>query len=231
MTEVAVREQGSGLASPDLANRFRALSHGIKVAARQDVDITPTGLVIRADLTQDDYAALGRILGGLHDGAKSTWDALRWSIGDWLLFGEGKFGEEAAQIADAVGRSVHTMQNYTWVCSRVAPSRRRPELSWSHHEAVAGLEPRAQRRWLDKAVAETLGSDALRGLLRDERRQAEGDDQGSETDRAKEPPVVVDHVLDIGRRIVARAQSAGDGRYVVEAELIHQLRAALGVEA
>jgi hypothetical protein len=45
-------------------------------------------------------------------------------------------------------------------------SRRRDDLTWSHHVAVAGLPERDQETWLDRAAAESLSVADLRTELR-----------------------------------------------------------------
>jgi hypothetical protein len=46
------------------------------------------------------------------------------------------------------------------------PSRRRDDLTWSHHVAVAALPEEEQERWLDRAAAEGLSVADLRTELR-----------------------------------------------------------------
>ena len=72
-----------------------------------------------------------------------------------------------AQAVDVLGMSEHTLVNRRWVCSRVPPARRRPELSFSHHDAVASLGPREQRRWLSEALEQGWSRERLRAALRD----------------------------------------------------------------
>jgi len=60
--------------------------------------------------------------------------------------------------------------NMVHVASRFEVSRRRKNLSWSHHETVASLEPDQQDHWLDRAVADRLSVADLRLELRASRR-------------------------------------------------------------
>jgi hypothetical protein len=53
-------------------------------------------------------------------------------------------------------------------------SRRRDNLTWSHHAVVAALDPDEQDRWLDMAAAERLSVADLRIELRSVERQRGG---------------------------------------------------------
>lgn len=85
-----------------------------------------------------------------------------WWIGDWLRYGENRFGETSAQAVDLTGLELSTVTAARWVSERVAPSRRLPSLSWSHHREVAALEPDEQTRWLVKAEEEGWNRQQLR---------------------------------------------------------------------
>ena len=133
-------------------------------------EYSETQLVMRPNMTRVEWMELGDILHKIERGVK-------WWLGDWWLYGERKYGEGAAQAAD-VGQDLHTLQNAAWVASRVEPSRRREDLSHSHHEAVAKLEPEEQDRWLDKAAGSGMNVHQLRAHIRAD---ANGGDTTSET--------------------------------------------------
>lgn len=122
---------------------------------------TPVALDLSGvDLDLDGYAAILGWLGAMYK-------RIAWYTGDALLEGEQRFGEAAFQVADALGMSERTMLNRRWVCSRIPPVRRLPGLSFSHHESVAPLGPREQRRWLGEALREGWTREHLRARLRD----------------------------------------------------------------
>jgi len=99
-------------------------------------------------MTYDEYEALGRYLGAMTS-------ALRFAIGDWVNWGEAAFPDRYSQAMNATGLSFSTIRSYASVAAAVARVRRRtPEVSWSHHEAVATLSAREQRRWLDRISRE-----------------------------------------------------------------------------
>ena len=92
--------------------------------------------------------------------------ALRFAIGDALIQGEALYGEAAFGAFDALQLSEDGMAEYRRVSEKVPMSRRRKGLSWSHHRAVASLEPPAQKEWLKRAETERLSHHALREELR-----------------------------------------------------------------
>ncbi len=66
----------------------------------------------------------------------------QWKVADLYLFGEQKFGERAAQVINIRKISRRRLANYVWVGRKFSGRRRawrRASLSFSHHEAVAGL--------------------------------------------------------------------------------------------
>jgi hypothetical protein len=58
------------------------------------------------------------------------------------------------------------MREYLRVSEKVPRSIRRENLSWSHHRAVAALEPPEQVEWLERAEDERLSHHQLRDKLR-----------------------------------------------------------------
>lgn len=76
------------------------------------------------------------------NGSASELSGKQWKVGDLMLFGEQKFGEKVAQVIDVRRVSRRRVANYTWVARKFSGRRRkwrRSKLSFSHHEAVAGL--------------------------------------------------------------------------------------------
>lgn len=131
--------------------------------------LTPISLDLsrRLDLDVDSFEALACFLRRIHDGSK-------WWTADLLLEAEVRFGESAYQIAAATGRSERTLANWVWVASRVPRSRRREEVSFTHHALVAPLEHLEQRHWLQRAVDERLSSRELRDAIAAERALEDG---------------------------------------------------------
>lgn len=123
-------------------------------------DLTSIGLRLRdPDLPLEDFSQLCWVLGRFHE-------AVRFAIGDALIKGEELYGEEAFQAFEELNLSVDARFEYRRVSQKVPFSRRRKGLSWSHHRAVAALDPPEQKEWLKRAVNESMSHHELRDALR-----------------------------------------------------------------
>lgn len=109
--------------------------------------ITESGLSVNGQPTFEQCEAMWSAL-------RLMEKSLQFAIGDAIKYLEGRWGERAAQIIDAAGISFATARAYRWTATKVDESTRRMDvLTYSHHQAVAKLPPREQRRWLDRAAA------------------------------------------------------------------------------
>src|SRR4051812_45810469 len=111
----------------------------------------------------EQWVLHGRRLGAIGRG-------VGWWIGDWLRFGNARYGEKYVQASKITGYDVQTLMNMVYVASSVDVSRRREHLSWSHHAEVAALEPEEQERWLDRVEEGRFSVHDLRALVREARR-------------------------------------------------------------
>jgi hypothetical protein len=111
----------------------------------------------------EQWVLHGRRLGAIGRG-------VGWWIGDWLRFGNARYGEKYVQASKITGYDVQTLMNMVYVASSVDMSRRRERPSWSHHAEVAALPPEEQDHWLDRVEESRLSVHDLRVLLRDARR-------------------------------------------------------------
>ena len=91
--------------------------------------------------------------------------SIKWWLGDWLVFGEKKYGETYTQAVHYTGRKVEDLQAFRWVANSIAPERRRDSLSWTAHRYVAKLPPDEQEYWLARAAAEHWNTDDLWAAL------------------------------------------------------------------
>ncbi len=123
-----------------------------------DVALTETAWQPTAALTFEQWAAIGGTL-------QRMGRAWQWWIGDWILHGAEHYAETYAAAIDTTGLEVQTLSNIASVSRRIPASRRREELSWSHHEAVACLPAAEQDEWLARAIAEGMTVARLRARL------------------------------------------------------------------
>lgn len=96
---------------------------------------------------------------------------MQWWCGDAVNHGLNMFGEEASQ-----GLSAETWRRWAWVCEKVPQPVRRRTLTFSHHEAVARLEPREQKYWLDLAEQNGWSANELKRRIKADEKVAEDDD-------------------------------------------------------
>jgi hypothetical protein len=129
----------------------RPLARTARAISRPDAsfELTEVGLTV-ADSpspTYDAWAAYGASLYRLGNLSK-------WAIGDWLVYGEYRYPDAYSQAIDGTQRALGTLQNIASVCRAFPHPERRPELSFSHHQAVIGCMPSERARWLQQAVAQ-----------------------------------------------------------------------------
>ena len=136
-------------------------------ARPERVSLNPTAWLAGPDMGLAQWVENGRRLA-------LVGRAVGWWIGDWLRYGNERFGERYARAARITGYDPQTLMNMVYVASRFDLSRRREELSFSHHAELAALDPDAQDYWLSRARAERLSVRCLREELRRERRALRG---------------------------------------------------------
>lgn len=167
------------------------------------------------EITYDQYEALGRYFGSMNRSCS-------WWIGDWLLFGEGTFGERWAQAATHTGLAEQTLSNRMTVCRHVPPSRRRASLPFAVHAEVASLPAREQKVWLDRAERHGW----TRAELRKEMKATRVDTKPLPPAGEPLPP---EQVLEAARQVIGAAQEYG-GDWLVPREAMARLAAAVGAE-
>jgi hypothetical protein len=149
-----------------------ALSHSLlpqsqRVVRRTEPSpaaLTATSWSPSAELPVADWIEQGRWLGAV--GRASGW----W-MGDWIRYGNARYGEKYGQAARLTGYDCQSLMNMAYVAGRYEVSRRRESLSFSHHAELAALPPRDQELWLDRVEAGALSVRALRLELREARKR------------------------------------------------------------
>lgn len=92
--------------------------------------------------------------------------AIQWWRGDWSNYGAQAYGEAYSQEIDKFGVDYSTVANERWVAKQFEFSRRRENLSWSHHAEVASLDRAEQDEVLDRAEQEGMTRKELRQLVK-----------------------------------------------------------------
>lgn len=123
------------------------------------VDVTPTSWQPSGPMTFDEWMAAGRTLQQI-DASINFW------LGDWILYGEAKWGERYAQAIEVTGWRYDRLARAKWVASKCPSWLRSQNLSWTCHLNVAHLPPGEQKEWLDKAEADGLSSAELKQAIK-----------------------------------------------------------------
>lgn len=145
-------------------------------ATQQAPDLTHVGWSPNKEIGLAEWSAVGRRFGEI--GRCSQW----W-LGDWIHYGNARFGERYTRAVKLTGYDAQSLMNMVYVASRFDISRRRENLSWSHHAALAALDVATQEYWLQRASADKLSVADLRVELRG-RRQA----LVAESEESSQPP-------------------------------------------
>lgn len=179
---------------------------------------TGVSLTLDPDTPYEKYEQLGAALGLINRSCS-------WWVGDWLLFGEGAYGERFAQAAEATGLAEQTLLHRITICRAIPHSRREPTLSFSTHALVAPLPAREQRHWLKLAANNGWTRAELSRQLKESRTEDSADPGG------ELPPEAVSTgtLIDAARSLVRNAEVAGEN-VIVRVEDYRRVVAALGME-
>ena len=178
--------------------------------------ITPTSLDLSnaGEISFERYEALGAYLGQINR-------SCAWWIGDWMLYGEGSYGDLFAQAVAATGLAEQTLLNRIYVCKHVPPSRRKVGVSFSVHAEVAPLNAKEQRYWLDKAEKGGWTRAQLREAMKAKRKD----------DKPPLPDMDPSGLREVAEAILRDAVPHIDSQHhLIPNEDIVRLRAALGRE-
>ncbi len=124
-----------------------------KVISRRPVDMpvfervewSELGIRLPHNLTYDEWENVGRTIQTLDR-------SIHWALGDWINFGEHKYGEMYAQAIEATAFTEGHLRNVAYVARRYPHNKRRATLTFNHHYAAAPVEDEEGRNmWLDKA--------------------------------------------------------------------------------
>lgn len=145
---------------------------------------TSVSLELPESMTFEEWQGLG---GALQAVAKGV----MWWIGDWLRYGEKRWGEMYAQAVEETGRDDGALRNAKYVAERFHLSRRHDKLSWSHHYEAASLPPSEADEILALAEAEGWSKREIRAAVNQRKnalangRVVPGDDTCTVDDLAK----------------------------------------------
>jgi len=89
-----------------------------------------------------------------------------FEAGDLINAVEDAFGESCARVCPSLTVAFQTLANHAWVARHFPPERRHPELTYSHHAAVAGLEEAVGDVMLDMAERQGWTTQDVRDVVK-----------------------------------------------------------------
>jgi N6-adenosine-specific RNA methylase IME4 len=160
--------------------------------------LTAVGVEVAGKPTLDEWRAAMQFI----DRASS---ASMWWHGDMLNFGYASYGELASQ-EDGDGRySQKSLYSAKYVAESVPFAIRMANLSFGHHQVVAGLPVDEQVEWLAKAADDNLSVSALRRETADARAALEIEERPLPTGKYRlilaDPPWRYDFSVSDSRKI------------------------------
>lgn len=125
----------------------------------QKCKATSNSLTIPDGLRFEEWEKLGHYLNFIES-------SVQWWIGDWLNYGEKKYGEMYTQVLDETNYKYGTLRDAKWISNKFELSFRKDNVSFTHHKEVASLEPKQREKLLNLAKKEDLSIKQLKTEVR-----------------------------------------------------------------
>jgi len=125
---------------------------------------TKTGLIFSNGITFDEWQLVGRKLRDIEA-------CVHFWIGDWLNYGEGKWGEKYSQALEGTGYNYQTLRIDKYVADKVNLFVRTNKLSFDHHLRVAALPSEEQKILLVRAEEEGWTANEMRQRVKEHKRE------------------------------------------------------------
>src|SRR3990167_1831438 len=105
------------------------------------------------------------------DFVKKVNSANHFWIGDWINYGEHKWGEIYSQALDETDFEYQTLRNDKWVANEIPLSWRQDNLRYSHALIIASLPQKEKEYWCNKLKDEKLTVDELKEQIKEKRKK------------------------------------------------------------
>src|SRR3990167_5467641 len=125
----------------------------------ENCQITKTGLKFSERLSFEEWQEVGKQLQKIHG-------SIQWWIGDWLKFGERKYGETYTQAIEETGLDYDTLATYKRIAEVFEFTPRGVNLSWSAHREIASAPKEKQIELLEKADKEMMTSREIKEVVK-----------------------------------------------------------------
>ena len=122
--------------------------------------VSKVGLELNENLTFEEWESIGLQLQLMH-GSVGFW------IGDWLNFGERKWGEKYAQAIEETGLDYGTLRDFKWVSNTLPLSCRQDNLSFTAHHEIASAPENIRQELIERATKNNLSSKEVRLLVKE----------------------------------------------------------------
>ena len=126
--------------------------------AMLNVTWSQSGITLDPDTTYDEWQEIGKRLMFLEKN-------IQFALGDWLNYGEHKWGDKYAQAVQELPYSHGSLRDMAWVSKRFDLSERSDKLTWSHYRTVAALEDEVAQDVLQRAADDSLSVSQVRELV------------------------------------------------------------------
>lgn len=161
--------------------------------------ITPNGIEFNEELSFEEWTSLGQKLGEVHN-------SMAFAIGDWINYGQNRWGEKYKEAIKLTGLTYQTVAEYAYVARRIQFFARAKKVDYSIHRTVAKLkDPEEQQYWLGVAKEHDLSVRRLRKSINFGRLATPEEVQGDPSDKG-----VVTHLALINRLIRWWKQTTAD---------------------
>lgn len=161
--------------------------------------ITSTGIRFNEELSFEEWNQLGQKLGEI---GKS----IGFIIGDWINYGEGRYGAMYEQALAKTGLTYQTLADFAYVARKIQFSLRNENLDFSQHRVVAKLRTDEEKRhWLAMADKHDLSVRRLRKSINFGRLATSEEVEGDPADKG-----VVTHLALINRLMRWWKQTTAD---------------------
>lgn len=135
--------------------------------------VSATGIALKDETPEKEWHRITEEVCRIFEFTGKKHGQAAMMLGDLLRFGEEKFGENYSAVIDStrdyIRVQVKTLTNWQWIAGKIAPFRRRENLTLGHHEAVARLAIEDQDKFLTLAEDEGFNVKELRGAIREAR--------------------------------------------------------------
>lgn len=161
------------------------------------------GLKAIGEPSYEDWQNVGEFI-------KKAEGAVHFWIGDWLNYGEAKWGEMYSQAMDATGYEYGTLRDDKWLSSSIKLSDRSDNLGVAHARLIAPLPEEDKKYWAEELKKESIPVRELKEKIRE--RKFAGLPK-PEVPKGKYNVIYADPPWDIGSFVLDKWESPLDDKY------------------